>query len=581
VTRDAGRPGRYARTVRVSRQGRSPVMVGREHEMHRLVGMLGSRDVPAVALVAGEAGVGKTRLSQELVDSAPETTVVLAGQADPGALGRPFELLLDAVDPLCIDDPERALLSTVCDDEVPLDSRVRAGVELVRAITAGRPALVVFEDLHWADAESLALFERLAAPDCGPLLLVGTYRPDGLSRRHPAAELLPRLDRRHDVLHVRLHRLSQPEVSDFLAAATDQRPSYRVVEALHARTGGNPYFLEELLAASPGADLEALVDEPLPWNLAEAVRTQLDELDPDERRVVDAASVLGRRVPFDLLAAVLGIDDRQLIASLRKLVGRGFLLEAENDVFAFHHELAREAVEGELLGRERRLLHEAALAALEGSGSPDLAAVARHAQGAGRYGDMVDAARRGAERYLGSGSTYTALQLAELGLSEGEDLGLRALAARAAWLAGLSADAMSHAEAWLAGARAVDDLAAEGQALELLARLAYEVEDRTEWPRRIAELEELVERCAEGELCARAMAGLSQVLMLTEQVDDAVAWADRAIALAEKLGLEEVRIAALVEKGSALAHRPQPRPEGVELLAEAADAAGAAGLFIL
>jgi DNA-binding CsgD family transcriptional regulator len=579
--RDGWRPGRYARTVRVSRQGRSPVMVGREQELHRLVGLLGTRSTPAVALIAGEAGLGKTRLVQEVVDSAPDTTVVLAGQADPGALGRPFELLLDAVEALCVDEDERTLIDAVTDESSTFESRVRSAVELVRAITRDRPTLIVFDDLHWADAESLALFERLAQPDAGPLLLVGTYRPDGLSRRHPAAELLPRLDRRHDVVHLRLRPLLPTEVSQFLTAATDQRPSYRVVEALHTRTSGNPYFLEELLAASPGADLEALVDQPLPWNLAEAVRAQLDDLDPDERQVVDAASVLGRRVPFDLLASVLEIDERELIAALRKLVGRAFLVETENDVFAFHHELAREAVEGELLGRERRRLHEAALAALQADGTPDLAAVARHAQGAGRYDDMVEAARQGAARYLASGSSYTALQLAELGLSEGEDLELRAAAARAAWLVDLGHDADVHAERWLHAARAAGDLAEEALALELLARLAYDLEDRTEVPRRVAALEELVDRCDDSEVCARAMAGLSQVLMLTERADDAVRWADRTIALADSLDLEDVRVAAMVEKGSALTHRHEPVPEGITLLAQAADAARAADLPIL
>ena len=575
------RPRRYAREVRVSRQGRSPVMVGREVELRRLVGLLEAGAPTSVALIAGEAGVGKTRLVQEVVDAAPAGTVILAGQADPGALGRPFELLLDATEPMCVSEEQHDLLQGIGDDAIPFEARVRTSADLVRSIVDGRPALVVFDDLHWADAESLMLFERLAEPDSGVDLLVGTYRPDGLSRRHPASEVLPRLDRRHDVTHVRLHRLDQPEVNLFLAAATGQRPSYRVVEALHARTSGNPYFLEELLAASPGTDLEELVDQPLPWNLAEVVRSQLDELDPEERRVVDAASVLGRRVPFDLLAGVLDVEERDLIATLRKLVGRGFLHEAESDVFGFHHELAREAVEGELLGRERRRLHEAALSALEAMGSPDLAAVAIHALGAGRYDDMVDAARRGVARYFASGSSYSALQLAELGLQEGEDTELRAAAARAAWLVGLSADAEDHATRWLRAARAAGDQLEEARALELLARLAHETEAHPEAQRRIAELEDVVDQLDDGEPRARALAGLSQVLMLTGRVEEAVASADRTAELAGRLGLDDVRIAALVEKGSALTHRSEPRPEGLDLLAEAADQARDAGLLLL
>ena len=90
----------------------------------------------------------------------------------------------------------------------PTDERVRLGVEIVRDLTRAVPAMVVFDDLHWADSESVALFERLAEQGSGPRLLIGTYRPDALHRRHPTAEMLPRLERRHAVTHLHLDRLS-------------------------------------------------------------------------------------------------------------------------------------------------------------------------------------------------------------------------------------------------------------------------------------------------------------------------------------------------------------------------------------
>ena len=383
--------------------------------------------------------------------------------------------------PRVADDDELAsLLAAARDPDRPAEERVRAGVDLVRALAAGArgtPALVVFEDLHWADSESIAVFERLAEPPApgaagagAALVLVGTYRPDGLSRRHPAAEALPRLERRHRVTHVHLDRLTPAEVSGFLAAVFEEEPSYRAVDALHTRTGGNPFFLEELVAAAgqlPVADGDA----PLPWTVSELVTAELDDVAPDVRELVRAAAVLGRRVTFDLLAAVTGASEADLIARLRVAVDTGLLVEGDLDVFGFHHELAREAVESGLLGRERRRLHEAALDALRAAGSRDHVALAHHAHGAGRFDDMVDEARLGAHDSLGLGSSYQALQLAETGLAESpDDLDLLGVATRAAWLAGLLDDALAHAERWLAAARRAGDVGAEAEALALGAQ---------------------------------------------------------------------------------------------------------------
>src|SRR5262249_59215919 len=126
-----------------------------------------------------------------------------------------------------------------------------------------------------------------------------------------------------------------------------------------------------------------------------------------------AGAVVGRRVSFDLLAAVTRTPEDRLIELLRGLVGAGLLVETDPEVFGFRHELAGEAVEGMLLGRERRRLHEAGLEALRAAGSREYAAIARHARGAARFDDLVAAARRGAREYLAVGSTYLALRLAE------------------------------------------------------------------------------------------------------------------------------------------------------------------------
>ena len=184
----------------------------------------------------------------------------------------------------------------------------------------------------------------------------------------PAADLLVRLDRRRTVHHLWLDRLTQPEVAHFLASSTGRPLPSKTAGALYARTGGNPFFLEEILSAAGDADPECLATQPLPFTLAEIVRRQLDGLSGDERRVIDAASVLGRGASFDVLAAVTRMNEQELIGHLRGLVDRGLITEDRPDEFMFRHALVRDAVEDQLLGRERRRLHEAALAALRESG---------------------------------------------------------------------------------------------------------------------------------------------------------------------------------------------------------------------
>ena len=491
----------YHHGVLVGRTGLSPVMVGRAVELDRLAALVGARPAPAVALVSGEAGIGKTRLVQELVRRAPAGTLVLAGQADPGTVGRPMELFLDAVDAAALagrgggrrrrrDDGHRRAPTSqpwpppcATPTARPRSACGRASTSCGRWATgpAATPrsscSRTCTGPTPRASPRSSASPSRPppGAPGAGrSLVLVGTYRPYALSRRHPAAEAVRRLERRHRVTHVHLDRLTPADVSGFLAAVFDQEPSYRTVDALHTRTGGNPFFLEELVSAAgemPAADGDA----PLPWSVSELVSAELDHLDPDVREMVRAAAVLGRRVPFDLLAAVTGASEADLIARLRVAVDRGLLVESDTDLFGFHHELAREAVQAGLLGRERRRLHEAALDALRAAHSRDHVALTHHAQGAGRFDDMLAEARLGARESLALGSSYQALQLAEMGLAEAPgDLDLLAVAARAAWLAGLLDDALGHAERWLALARQADDVGAEAEALALRTRVAFE-----------------------------------------------------------------------------------------------------------
>jgi DNA-binding CsgD family transcriptional regulator len=573
-----------------ARTGLSPVMVGRADELARLRELAADTGAgPAVALISGEAGIGKTRLVAELIATLDPALPVLAGQGSQGAPGRPFQLLLEAVEPRVAawdavpepladrSEPLRLLLAPVAprlaghaEREYGQEELLRAAVALVRELAGPAGALVVFEDLHWADAESVALFGRLAVTGGLPLLLVGTFRPEGVARRHPLVELLVELERQRVVTTIGLGALSRAGVAELLAAVYRNPVPFQVTEALHRRTSGNPFFLEELVVTAGRADPARLAALPLPWNLSEAVLRRLDDLAPDERRVVDAAAILGRRISFDLLAAVTGSGEDELIAILRHLVAGNVMVEEEPDVFAFRHALTREAIAGRLLGRERRRLHEKALAAIQEAGGHDWAAVAWHAQGAGRYDELVEAARRGAKSYLHQGSTAEALRLAETGLSEAErDLELLAAASKAAWMIGLLTLAVEYGERWHEEAAATGDPVREATALIHLARFYWEAREfQLQWRTVWAALR-VAERLGESETLARAQALVAEAYMLNERNEEAVEWADKALAMADAVGCPAVRASALINKGSALAETPDRHDQGIALLEQA------------
>src|SRR5215211_7560760 len=579
-----------------ARTGLSPVMVGRAAELARLRELAATTGEPALALVSGEAGIGKTRLVAELVATLDPGLPVLAGQGSQGAPGRPFQLLLEAVEPLVAawdavpdalagrTEPLRLLLAPVApklagpaEREYGQEELLGAAVALIREL-ADPGTLLVFEDLHWADAESIAVFGRLAAQHDLPVLLVGTFRPEAVTRRHPLVELLEELERRRVVATIALERLDRAGVAELLAAIYRHPVPYQVAEALHRRTGGNPFFLEELIVTAGRVDPARLADLPLPWSLSETVLRRLDDLTEAQRRVVDAAAILGRRIPFDLLAAVTGSGEDELIAILRHLVAGNVMVEEEPDTFAFRHALTREAIAGRLLGRERRRLHEKALAAIQETGGGDWAAVAWHAQGAGRYDELVEAARAGAVSYLQQGSTAEALRLAETGLSEaGRDLDLLAAASKAAWMIGLLQLAIEHGRRWHEVAAATGDPAGEAAALIHLARLYWEARDfQLQWRTVWAALA-VAEPLGQSGTLARAYALVSEAHMLSERPAEAIEWADKALAMAEAVGCPAVRAAALVNKGTALSDSEDGHDEGIAMLERAITEAEAGG----
>jgi DNA-binding CsgD family transcriptional regulator/tetratricopeptide (TPR) repeat protein len=586
----------------VSRAGLSPVMVERDAEFAELRRLFGTvvpgMQHPPVVIVSGEAGVGKTRLLRELADEVVRSGgCVLAGRAEESSLAPPFGALRDALQSVVSswegdvpgalagrEHPLRHVLSPLLVEHDPAEQHEHAADELLRAavdcvthVVGARRTLLLFEDLHWADAESNVLFTRLASTPGLPVLLVGTFRPEDFDRRHPLAQALPALERQQSVLHLSLCRLSERALARMLEAVFERPVPTASVVALHRRTQGNPFFVEELVAGCGCADPAELAIAPLPWNAAEAVLRRVDELEPLAARVLSTAALLGSRVPFDLLRAVVDVSEDELIDALHVLVDRGLLTEADTDMFAFRHALTREAVASRLLGREQRRIHQAALEILEDQGSDDILALAHRAAGAGRWDKLVRYACEGVTRLLREGSALQALQLAEQGLARAEvvtpedEIVLRSAAAHASWHLGLTDVSQHHTEQWRLLAVEEKLVADEAAALRHESTLRWEAGDRDRYWQAVRRAREVAAQLGPSPDLAWGYAFESQAHMLDGDPDAAVALADQALEMAGAVGAPEVRPWALVNKGMVLTESVTAEQQGLELLEEAAE----------
>jgi DNA-binding CsgD family transcriptional regulator len=548
----------------------SPVMVGRARPFARLAGIVDAADVmtseqPAVALVSGEAGIGKTRLVRELVESLPSHVHTIAVTAQPGSMGRPLDAVTGLVDP------------SLSGDDV-----AGAVFELVAAAAASGPALLVIEDLHWIDTASANLVDRLAQQPWPSLLILATYRPDELSRGQPGGELVLRLERRHSVEQVRLDRLDRSEVGAMvsaIAATGDVQPSSAFVEALHRRTAGVPFVVEELMrVVGPGALVSEVLDAELPWSLEEAVRQQLDGLDERHRRVVEALAVYGRAASFEALLVVTEAEEADLLAALRALTSAGVLVEVSDDKLWFSHALVADAIVHQLLGRERRRLHERCFEVVRKTPNPDHASLAYHARGAGRHDEIPAIARRGAAKYLEKGLTFAALRLADEGLAEApNDPELLAVATEAAWRLDFLDEALTTAVRWV---KVAVEPAERIDALRFLARLHHEHSDEQAALARIADLESLRATLDDRRLRGVTAWSLAQLHMIAGRDREAMTYAAEALSDARAVGDQLTEARALVERAGACVVT-QARADSLRMFHEALEAARRSGDSVL
>lgn len=262
---------------------KSPVLVARDGLLVRLDEVIGDmrREGPAVLLISGEAGVGKSRLVEELTSKATARGVrVLIGRClefgeeiwPLAPLREVVTALVDQLDEealeLVLGAARRELARLVPDLGDPASAPLASArlcelvLGVVKRLARRGPVLLVMEDLHWADPSTRALFSLLSRADAlGPVLVVGTYRSDELNRRHPLRRVLAELFRGVRPERVELERLDRAGTAELVEKICGVVPEPTLVDSIHGRSGGNPFFVEELAAAlreSPAAQADPL-----------------------------------------------------------------------------------------------------------------------------------------------------------------------------------------------------------------------------------------------------------------------------------------------------------------------------------
>ncbi len=367
-------------------------LVGRDRELARLGSWLDRARTGAGRLVlcAGEPGIGKTWLAQELAERARAAGVPVAWGACPEAEDAPalwpWRQVLGA---LGVD------LGVVTDAADPAEDRFRAVDEVGSALrSAARPGglLVVVDDVHRADRASLDVLRHVAvqAPSSGVLVLAALRdREPGRDLSGPVQELqgapgAERLD---------LRPFGPTEVADQLEALAPGSAAPHGVGVLRA-TGGNPLFVREVARAIEQGTWSP--DRP-PRSVVDAVTARLARLRPEARDLLGAAAVLGRTVPVDVLATMTGVPAIDGVALLDELAAHGLVDPVDRGSYRFVHVLVRDAVEAAMPAADRLDRHRAAAGALEERGAGEagelLAEVARHWRELAPFGER-DRARR-------------------------------------------------------------------------------------------------------------------------------------------------------------------------------------------
>jgi DNA-binding CsgD family transcriptional regulator/tetratricopeptide (TPR) repeat protein len=570
----------------------SPVLIGRSNELDRLRAalQLAHDGRSSATLVAGEAGVGKTRLVTELAEQArAEGAVVLLGGCillGDGAL--PFAPVVEALrgfvrraqpDELdAVLGSGRSELARLVPDLGPVAEESASGLSIGSAqgrlfelllgflerLAARSPVVFIVEDLHWSDRSTRDLLAFLVRNlRDTPVMLVFTYRSDELHRRHPLLAFLAELDRTGRIERLDLRPFDSRESSAQLRAIAGRDLDTDLIESIHARSGGNAFFAEELLVAA-GKDGRT----ELPPTLRDLLLARVAELAEPTQEFLRVASAAGQRVDPGLLATAAGMDESAIYEALRECVSRQVLVPdptAGLDRYAFRHALLQEAVYDDLLPGERTRLHSAFARTLEASGSageaPRVAELAYHwyaahdlpralasAVAAGDAADAGYAFPEALAQYERAIELWDQVPDAEARAGRDRIDVLAALASVARFHE--PARGVSHIQTAIALVDEAADPVRRGLLNERLGRYAWIAGQGELANQAYRDAMRLIPPEPPSEARARAVAGLAQILMLGGRFEESRGLAEEALSLARALGARDIEGHALNTSGT-------------------------------
>jgi DNA-binding CsgD family transcriptional regulator len=505
----------------------------RAHELATLAGAAraAANGAGSVALVYGEAGIGKSTLVMSMRPRLPAEGRMLVGYCDdlgtPRTLG-PFRDLVGSVGPR---------LSAALQDGQDRDAVLH---ELRRELDwAGHPTVLVIEDVHWADDATLdALVFLVRRIDQMPAVLVLTYRPEEIRQDQPVQRLLGHVAAAQRAHRLPLRRLSRSAVETLsIDRGLDAANVYRV-------TGGNPFFVHEVLASGG--------DRPVPPTVVDAVLARVRRLDPQSLSALELLAVLPSAIDRNLVST-LAPDADSFLAIVEE---RGLLSSTPTSV-AFRHELVRRSIVDALPAARRAELNRRVLAAIAGDPAVDVARLMHHAIGAGDVPSVLEYGPRAAREAISAGAHRQAVgHLAETlkyrhRFAPADEADLLEQYAVECYTVGAAQAAVNAQVDAIRIRRSLGEQRPLGVALRWLSRMHWWNGDRLAAEQAATEAVHVAESAGDQRLLALAYSGRSQLSALAYQNRESIEFGEKAAALARRVSDDGILAHALTSVGMA------------------------------